>query len=96
MSMTRAKERRAVVLTAVWLTGVIALAVGGGIMGTRTRVVADHMGVFEAPSAPTLAQRFAAVNEAVNRGDVAGAAQAWQHAYLEALRARSEERRVRK
>jgi hypothetical protein len=51
-------------------------------------VVADHMGVFEAPPAPTLAQRFAAVNEAVNRGDVGSAAQAWQYAYLEALRTR--------
>ena len=88
MLMTGAKERRVVVLTCVWLTGVVALAVGGGVMGARSRVVADHPGAFEAPPAPTLAQRFAAVNEAVNRGDVGGATHAWRDAYLEALRTR--------
>ena len=88
MSMTRPKERRVIVLTLVWLTGVVALAVGGGVMGTRTRVVADHLGVFETPTPPTLAQRFAVVNAALDRGDVGTAAHAWRDAYVEALRTR--------
>jgi hypothetical protein len=34
MSMTRPKERRAIVLTLVWFTGVVALAVGVGVSKT--------------------------------------------------------------
>jgi hypothetical protein len=88
MLMTGAKERRVVVLTCVWLTGVVALAVGGGVVGMRSRVVADQLGAFEAAPAPTLAQRFTTLNAAIDRGDAGTAAHAWRDAYVEALRTR--------